>query len=114
MAGIQAPVFAVKDGEEATHFVDQADGDASAPCPSLVILDLNLPKKPGFEVLKHLRKSPRCRQARVIVVSSSRAAQDREAAMTNGGDAYFSKPSKYDEFLKLGDLIREWLPKPQK
>lgn len=31
--------------------------------------------------------------------------------MTSGADAYFAKPSKYDEFLKLGDLIREWLPK---
>jgi two-component system, chemotaxis family, response regulator Rcp1 len=112
--GIKAPIHVVKDGEEATRFFDHADHDDSAPCPSLVILDINLPKKNGVEVLQHLRGSQRCREASVIVVSTSSAAQDREAVMMNGADAYFSKPSKYDEFLKLGDLILEWLPKGSK
>jgi len=113
-AGIKAPVHVVKDGEEATRFFDDADRDDSAPCPSLIILDINLPKKHGTEVLQHLRNSRRCREAPVIVVSTSDAARDREAVFQNGADAYFCKPSKYDEFLKLGDLILEWFPKGQK
>jgi two-component system, chemotaxis family, response regulator Rcp1 len=113
-AGIKAPLHVVKDGEEATSFFDHADQDASAPCPALVILDINLPKKHGIEVLKHLRRSDRCRSARVIVVSTSNAGADREAVMTNGADAYFSKPSRYDDFLKLGNLIQEWLSKGSK
>ena len=79
-----------------------------------MILDINLPKKHGIEVLQHLRRSDRCREARVIVVSTSNAGKDREAVMTSGADAYFSKPSRYDDFLKLGDLILQWLPKGPK
>ena len=112
--GLSIPVHVAKDGEAATRFFDDADHDDSAPCPSLVILDINLPKKHGIEVLQHLRGSHRCRDASVIVVSTSNAAKDREAVMLSGADAYFSKPSNYDDFLKLGDLILEWLPKGQK
>lgn len=113
-AGIKAPIHVVQNGEEATHFFDHADRDDSAPCPSLVILDINLPKKHGTQVLQHLRQSRRCRNASVIVVSTSNAAKDREDVMMNGANAYFCKPSKYDEFLKLADLIQEWLPKGSK
>jgi CheY-like chemotaxis protein len=109
--GIKTQVHVVKDGEEATRFFDDADRDDSAPCPWLVILDINLPKKHGTQVLRHLRESRRCRGASVIVVSTSNAAKDREDVFLNGADAYFCKPSKYDDFLKLADLIREWLPK---
>lgn len=107
---IKAPVHVVNDGEEATRFFDSADRDDSAPCPSLVILDVNLPKKHGIQVLRHLRNSRRCRKAPVIVVSTSNAAKDREALILSGADAYFCKPSTFDEFLKLADLIRKWFP----
>lgn len=109
--GLNVPVHVVKDGEEATRFFDNADRDEFAPCPALVILDINLPKKSGIQVLQHLRGSHRCREASVIVVSTSTAERDRAAAMRNGANAYFCKPSKYDEFLKLADLILEWFPK---
>ncbi len=113
-SGIKVPIHIVKDGEEATRFFDNADSDDSAPCPSLVILDINLPKKHGIQILQHLRRSHRCRGASVIVVSTSTAAKDREDVILNGADAYFCKPSKYDDFLKLADLIREWFPKTTK
>jgi len=113
-SGIRVPVHVVKDGEAATRFFDSADRDDSAPCPVLVILDINLPKKPGLEVLQHLRRSPRCREASVIVVSTSSAAKDREKLLMSGADAYFCKPSTYEGFLKLGILIQEWFPKEPK
>ena len=113
-AGIKVPVHVVKDGEAATDFFDDADQNDAAARPTLVVLDINLPKKNGIQVLQHLRRSPRCQEAIVIVVSTSNAEQDREAIMRNGADAYFPKPSKYDDFLKLGDLILERLPKGQK
>ena len=109
--GIKVPVHVVNDGEEATRFFDSADRDDSAPCPSLVILDINLPKKHGTQVLQHLRNSRRCREASVIVVSTSDAAKDREAVILIGADAYFCKPSKYEEFLRLADLIGGLFPK---
>jgi DNA-binding response OmpR family regulator len=112
--GIKVQVHVVKDGEEATHFFDHADRDDSAPRPNLVILDINLPKKHGIQVLQHLRKSHRCKDASVIVVSTSNAAKDREGVILSGAQAYFCKPSTYNEFLKLRDLIREWLPEGPK
>jgi CheY-like chemotaxis protein len=110
-AGIKAEVHIAKDGDQATRFFDEADQNDSAPSPALVILDINLPKKRGIEVLRHLKQSRRCRRAAVIVASTSNLPQDREAAVQGGAVAYFHKSSEYEEFLKLADLIREWFPR---
>lgn len=99
----------VKDGEQAMRYFDHADGDASMPCPSLVILDINLPKMQGGEVLKHIRRSRRCANALVIAVSSSNSARDREQMTELGANGYFRKPSEYAEFMKLGEIVRELL-----
>ena len=113
-AGIKVPIHVARDGEAATNIFDDADHDDSAACPALVVLDINLPKKNGIQVLQHLRRSRRCREASVIVVSTSNAPKDREDVIENGADAYFCKPSRYDDFLKLGDLILKWLPTESK
>jgi DNA-binding response OmpR family regulator len=99
----------LKDGEQAVRFFDRVDGDGDVPCPALVILDINLPKKQGNEVLKHLRNSVRCAQARVIVVSTSDSARDREQMASLGANIYFQKPSGYDDFMKLGDIVKRLL-----
>jgi two-component system, chemotaxis family, response regulator Rcp1 len=96
----------VRDGEQAIRYFDEADGDISAPCPSLVILDINLPKKQGGEVLKHMRRSRRCANALVIAVSTSDSARDREQMTELGVNGYFRKPSEYAAFMKLGDVVK--------
>ena len=95
----------VTDGEQATLYFDEADGDASMPCPSLVILDINLPKKQGSEVLKHMRRSHRCANALVIAISTSDSGRDREQMTELGVNGYFHKPSEYAAFMKLGDVV---------
>lgn len=92
----------VSDGDQAVRFFDKADADPAAPCPSLVILDINLPKKQGGEVLKHMRGSRKCGEAVVIAVSTSDSSQDRAQMKNLGANGYFRKPSAYDEFMKLG------------
>jgi len=104
-AGLDADVYVASDGEKAMQFLDDAERDALAP--SLVILDINLPKKHGIDVLQHLRRGRRSSRAVVIVVSTSDSARDRRDAMNFGANEYFRKPSDYDEFLKLGDRIKE-------
>jgi len=106
-AKIAAVLHVVKDGEQATQFLDAADSSESLPNPSLVILDINLPRKSGGQVLRHLRRSVRSSDAIVIAVSSSRSAKDREEMKALGADGYFHKPSEYDDFMKLGVLIRD-------
>jgi chemotaxis family two-component system response regulator Rcp1 len=108
-ANIRADVRIVRDGEQAVTFFDEADGDDAAPSAVLVILDINLPKKHGGEVLQHLRKSRRSCTALVIVVSSSDSAQDREHMKKLGANGYFHKPSEFKDFMKLGDMIKELL-----
>jgi chemotaxis family two-component system response regulator Rcp1 len=108
-ANIHADLHIVKDGEQAVRFLDEADGDDAAPSPALVILDINLPRKQGGEVLQHLRKSRRCGTALVIAVSTSDSTQDREHMTRLGANAYFNKPSEYSDFMKLGDLVKELL-----
>lgn len=107
-AGIDADLRIVSDGEAATLFLDSVDADKAAG-PDLVILDLNLPKKNGNQVLIRLRKSDRCGRAAVVVVTSSDSREDREAAAAQAVSKYFKKPSEFREFMKLGELARELL-----
>jgi len=112
---IEAALHVVSDGEQAIRFVDEADSDQGRPCPALVILDINLPRRHGGEVLQHIRQSAKCSHALVIAVSTSDSARDREQMEQLGVDAYFRKPSSYDDFMKLGEMVRELLssvPRP--
>jgi CheY-like chemotaxis protein len=105
----------VKDGEQAVRFFDRVDGDPNVPSPALVILDINLPKKQGDEVLKYMRQSRNCAKSLVIAISSSESARDRERMAALGVDGYFRKPSEYEDFMKLGDIVKALLggPTPQ-
>jgi two-component system, chemotaxis family, response regulator Rcp1 len=99
----------VNDGEKAIRYFEKIDSDDSLICPALVILDINLPKKHGGQVLQHMRKTRRCSTAMVLVVTSSDSARDRETMAKLGANGYFRKPSDYEHFMKLGNLVKELL-----
>jgi DNA-binding response OmpR family regulator len=109
IAGIDADVHIVQDGEKAIRFFESVDSDDTAPCPALVILDINLPKKQGGEVLYEMRRSRRCSEISVLVVTSSDSERDREEMGRLGAKAYFRKPSEYESFMKLGVIVKELL-----
>ncbi|MCU1330555.1 MAG: response regulator receiver protein [Bryobacterales bacterium] len=106
---IPAVLHVVDDGEKAISFLERAANDDSAPCPQMLLLDLNLPKKTGLEVLAHVRQSSVCSQVPVVVVTSSDSPRDRDAAARLGATQYFCKPSNYTQFLKLGAILRQLL-----
>ncbi len=108
-ARVEATLHVVSDGDKAIRFFEDADRDAAAPCPALVILDINLPKKTGREVLEWLRGSQRCAKAQVLVVTSSDSQRDRDDMGRLGAGEYFRKPSDYESFLKLGEIVRRLL-----
>lgn len=112
-AQVDAIIEVVTDGYAATQFFDAVDADANTRCPVLVLLDMNLPKRNGSEVLNHLRRSTRCGGARVIIVSSSDAPCDRAAVAALAAAGYFKKPSDYGEFMKLGPLVKGLLDLPR-
>jgi CheY-like chemotaxis protein len=109
VAQVNAAVTVVYDGDQAVEFIDKAEAGQEVPCPDLVLLDLNLRKKNGIEVLRHMRNSSACKNALVLVVTSSDSAGDREAVKALGFDGYFRKPSVYAEFRTLGPMIRDLL-----
>lgn len=101
-------VYIMNNGEEAMTFFRQIEAD-QIRCPDILLLDLNIPKVDGFSVLSYLRDSDHCRQMPVIVMTSSAASADREKSSSLAASAYFHKPSSYQEFLALGDVIKALL-----
>jgi chemotaxis family two-component system response regulator Rcp1 len=100
----------VRDGEQAYEFIEMAENDPEHfPRPDIVILDLNLPRRSGKEVLKRLRQSERCSTVPVVIVTSSDLSNDRRELSALGANRYFRKPSSYEEFLKVGEVLKELL-----
>lgn len=108
-AHIDAALRVVPDGQTAAEFFDALDRSEETPCPDLVLLDLNLPKKNGDDVLKHLRRSSRCKGAPVVIVSSSDAPRDRSAVSGFAIAGWFKKASDYAEYMKLGLMVKSLL-----
>ena len=96
----------VTDGEQAVGVIDRIDADEDVPCPQLFLLDLNIPRTSGFEVLARLRGSQRCARVPVVVMTSSNAESDRTESGALGATAYFPKPSGYEAFLRIGEVNR--------
>ena len=99
----------VTDGEQAIRVIARIDADENVPCPQLFLLDLNIPRTSGFEVLARLRGSQRCALVPVIVMTSSNAESDRSESGALGATAYFPKPSGYEAFLRIGEVIQSLL-----
>jgi chemotaxis family two-component system response regulator Rcp1 len=112
-AVVDADVHVAEDGEKALRFLDAAQSDESAPCPALVILDINLPRKKGGDILRHMRQLRRCADTLVLVVTSSDSVRDREEMDRLGTNGYFRKPSEYAEFMKLGHVAKALLSREE-
>ena len=112
MEGLPVDIHTAKDGEEAIDFISRAEQDPDAPCPDILLLDLNLPKLDGFEVVRRIRASTKCKDLVVLVVTSSDSPSDRRRA-AEFGLQYFRKPTSYQEFLKLGSVLKRCLQENQ-
>lgn len=106
-AGLDFDLKVLDDGEKAVDFIDTLDRNHEQHCPQLVLLDLNLPKRTGDQILEHMRHSDRCRDLPVVVVTSSDSPRDKAEASRLGATQYFRKPSRLDEFMRLGPLVRK-------
>ena len=104
---IEHKLQVAKDGAEALDMLARMGQPGQPPCPDLLLLDLNLPKVDGSQVLTKFRQHPQCAQTPVIVVSSSDAIRDQTRLTALGIAHYFRKPTDLAAFLQLGAVVRE-------
>jgi CheY-like chemotaxis protein len=88
----------VADGEQALQFLRQEGRFGGVPRPGLVLLDLNLPRRNGLEVLAEMRADSRLAAIPVVILTTSRAPQDILRSYQLYASAYISKPTDYDQF----------------
>jgi chemotaxis family two-component system response regulator Rcp1 len=108
-SGLEHELFVLEDGSRAISFLSRIGQDM--PCPDLVLMDLNLPKVDGTELIKLFKEHPGCKSVPVIVVTSSDSPRDRARTAELGISEYFCKPSDLTEFMRLGAMVRAVLEK---
>jgi CheY-like chemotaxis protein len=103
-ANIQNPLRVVGNGEEAIDYLDGTGSFADRihfPLPTVLFLDLNMPKKSGLEVLHYIRQHPIFRKLTVNILTSSTRPADLEQAAFLGANAYLIKPAQIEKFQEL-------------
>lgn len=99
----------VNDGEAAVNYLGQRDEYASVSRPDLVLLDLNVPKVPGRDVLEEIRTGCEMDSVPVVVFSGSKTPDDVQETYELGADGYFTKPVDPMEFMSLVRSVGESL-----
>lgn len=106
------PLHEVSDGEEAIAYLQGIGKFADRrlfPLPAVMLLDLNMPRKNGFEVLKWVRADAGLRRLSVIVMSASQREEDISRAFDLGATAYLVKPGTQPELVEMMSSLRAWL-----
>jgi len=108
--GLTHELVVAHNGEEAMNWLVDHSGETHRDAaPDLILLDLNLPRVDGGQLLSHIRKSDSFSRTPVIVLTSSDSPKDRQMAMELGANLYFRKPTDLSSFMDLGRVIEETL-----
>lgn len=100
----------VEDGVEALSFLRQENGYAGSPRPDLILLDLNLPRKDGREVLAEIKSDENLRRIPVVVLTTSQAEEDIYRTYDLHANCYVQKPVDLEQFVKVVRAFEEfWL-----
>ena len=94
-------ISVVEDGVEAMAFLRREGAHAEAPRPDLILLDLNLPRKDGREVLAEIKADPALTQIPVVVLTTSQAEQDILRSYQLHANCYITKPVDLDQFISV-------------
>jgi CheY-like chemotaxis protein len=107
---ISNTLHVASDGVQAMEFLKQQGSHAGASCPDLVLLDLNLPRKNGREVLEEIKSDPKLRLVPVVVLTSSKAEEDILRSYDLHANCYVTKPVDLEQFLHVVRSIEDfWL-----
>src|SRR5437868_1198675 len=102
---VEVNLHVVSDGEAAIRLIEAAEKREIACEPKMALLDLNLPRKTGIDVLIHLRSSATYGNIPVAIISSSRSVENLGGRIEH----FFTKPSDYDRFMALGGIVKNLL-----
>lgn len=98
------PIEVARDGEEALAWIPR--WEAGEPCPIVILMDINMPKIGGLEVLRHLKSHPVFRTIPVVMLTTSAVSQDVETAYQHGANSYIVKPVDFDKFMVVAEQIQ--------
>ena len=110
LSKIRNVLFEASDGAEALAFLRRQGKYADAPHPDLILLDLNLPKKDGREVLAEIKQDPELRRIPVVILTISKAEEDVLRSYDLHANCYITKPVDLEQFVKIVQSIEDfWL-----
>ena len=107
---VRNKLFVVNDGVEAIDFLRRQGKHADAPRPDLILLDLNLPRKSGREVLAEIKTDETLKRIPVVVLTVSRAEEDIIRSYNQHANCYITKPLDFNQFMEVTKAIEGfWL-----
>lgn len=104
-ARISNKLNVVRDGQEALAYLRHTGKYASAVPPGLVILDLNMPKKSGLEVLRDMKADPKLRYVPAVILTTSEREVDIVRSYNEGAATFIAKPARFEDFR---DVIKQF------
>ncbi len=107
-AKVRNNLHVVGDGEKALAFLRREGEFHDAPTPDIILLDLNLPKKHGQEVLSEIKSDPVLRRIPVVVLTTSKAEEDILRSYDLHANCYVTKPVDFEQFIKVVRSIEEF------
>lgn len=107
-ANIEITLHIAMDGVEALELLSQEENSRASVYPDLILLDLNLPKKDGYEVLKEIRDDPELSHIPVIVLTSSEDNEDISKSYELAANAYLTKPTDPADFISIVKSIEQF------
>ena len=103
-------LIVVKDGEEAISYLQGKGKYQHAVRPDLILLDLNMPKKNGRDVLREIKNDPKLKRIPVVILTTSQAEEDIAHTYDLHANCYITKPVDFNQFLKVVKSIEDfWL-----
>ncbi|MHA3702894.1 response regulator [Jatrophihabitans sp. YIM 134969] len=105
---VASNLHVVNDGVEALQFLRREGAYTDAPKPDLILLDLNLPRMGGHEVLEHVKADTDLRRIPIVVLTTSQAGEDIVRSYDLYANAYVSKPVDFDDFAEVVKSIDEF------
>ncbi len=105
---IKHELFHVRDGVEAMSFLKREENFADAPRPDIILLDLNMPRMDGGEVMAEMNKDPELAQIPVIVLTTSHNDRDISRCYRMNANCYITKPVDYEQFVDVIQAIEKF------